>query len=296
VSGVFSEHIPVGAVPCCAAFGAGALWVPNLGDGTLSRIDPATNEVVAVIEIGASPSNPFQGAGPASMLAAFADGAVWVTKYRAEATTAIERALLKLDPATNAVVETITLDVTPGGLVAGDPGSLWLLGTRDDTILRIDTKAAVIAQRIAIESPGALALGDGSLWVQLTGEHSPIRRVDPETGEVTATIDGIEAGFLAFTAGMLWATAPGEGVVYGIDPATHAVAQRVALTVPVLVEATADTLWVFDVGDSAIIRIDPSTAEVTGRWLGSEGMSIVPTDSVVWAPDGINNEVLRIDL
>ena len=50
------------------AFGGGAVWVANTAGGTVSRIDPATSEVVATIEIGAAPSGIAVG-----------DGAVWVT-------------------------------------------------------------------------------------------------------------------------------------------------------------------------------------------------------------------------
>ena len=48
--------------------GAGAVWVANRLDGTVSRIDPETNEVVKTIEVGNAPSG-----------LAFADGRVWLT-------------------------------------------------------------------------------------------------------------------------------------------------------------------------------------------------------------------------
>jgi YVTN family beta-propeller protein len=35
--------------------GGGAVWVANSGDGTVSRIDPETNAVVATITIGGTP-------------------------------------------------------------------------------------------------------------------------------------------------------------------------------------------------------------------------------------------------
>jgi YVTN family beta-propeller protein len=37
------------------AVGAGAVWVVNRNDGTVSRIDPDRNEVVATIAIGREP-------------------------------------------------------------------------------------------------------------------------------------------------------------------------------------------------------------------------------------------------
>jgi YVTN family beta-propeller protein len=38
------------------AVGEGAVWVTNTDAGTVSRIDPATNEVVKTIEVGGAPS------------------------------------------------------------------------------------------------------------------------------------------------------------------------------------------------------------------------------------------------
>ena len=45
----------VGDFPTAVAVGHGSVWVANAGDGTLSRIDPETSEVVATIQLGASP-------------------------------------------------------------------------------------------------------------------------------------------------------------------------------------------------------------------------------------------------
>ena len=47
--------IDVGAEPEGIAVGAGAVWVANTGDGTVSRIDPATKKVVKTIDVGNRP-------------------------------------------------------------------------------------------------------------------------------------------------------------------------------------------------------------------------------------------------
>jgi YVTN family beta-propeller protein len=47
--------------------GAGAVWVANSGDGTVSRIDPTTNNVVQTIGVGNAPAG-----------IAVANGLVWV--------------------------------------------------------------------------------------------------------------------------------------------------------------------------------------------------------------------------
>jgi YVTN family beta-propeller protein len=44
------------------------VWVANTASGTVSRIDPVTNEVVATIKVGNAPSG-----------ITFGDDAVWVS-------------------------------------------------------------------------------------------------------------------------------------------------------------------------------------------------------------------------
>ncbi len=48
--------IDVGEAPSAIAVGEHAVWVANSGDGTVSRIDPATNTVVETIDVGGSPA------------------------------------------------------------------------------------------------------------------------------------------------------------------------------------------------------------------------------------------------
>jgi YVTN family beta-propeller protein len=59
--------VPVGDGPVSVAFGAGAVWVANAAAGTVSRIDPETNEV-ETIEVGNAPAG-----------IAVARGLVWVS-------------------------------------------------------------------------------------------------------------------------------------------------------------------------------------------------------------------------
>jgi YVTN family beta-propeller protein len=55
--------IPVGNEPIGIDYGDGAVWVANSGDGTVSRIDPAKNTVVATIKVGGRPVGIAAGPG-----------------------------------------------------------------------------------------------------------------------------------------------------------------------------------------------------------------------------------------
>lgn len=49
------QTIQVGSDPTEVAAGAGAVWVANTGDGTVSRIDPRSGAVNKAIAVGPSP-------------------------------------------------------------------------------------------------------------------------------------------------------------------------------------------------------------------------------------------------
>jgi sugar lactone lactonase YvrE len=97
-SGELLGTIPVGTRPIESAVAFGAIWSQNFDDGTLTRIDAETGNVVTTIDIRA-----FQGTGPRG----FAVGAelLWVV-------TPNQDVLVGIDPATNTVAREIPL--TPG--------------------------------------------------------------------------------------------------------------------------------------------------------------------------------------
>jgi YVTN family beta-propeller protein len=76
----------VGPKPRFLAAGLGAVWILNQGDGTVSRINPASNKVVATIAL----ETPGNGGD-----IAIGAGAVWVTN--------LGTPLSRIDPATNQV-------------------------------------------------------------------------------------------------------------------------------------------------------------------------------------------------
>jgi YVTN family beta-propeller protein len=101
------KMVSVGNGPTGIAFGSGSVWVANSLGGTVSRLNPATDEVTATIEVGEGPTD----------VDADSD-AVWVAAERA-------RSIVQIDASTNRVVRTIELVNRPKTLAAaGD--KVWL--------------------------------------------------------------------------------------------------------------------------------------------------------------------------
>jgi YVTN family beta-propeller protein len=108
--------------PTAVAVGAGSVWVtsrfvvtdtiaahnstPKPKPGILSRIDPATNSIVATIPVGLDPFGVAVG-----------EGGVWVANRTGFT-------ISKVDPATNGVVATIPIGNRPSGVAAAESGIL----------------------------------------------------------------------------------------------------------------------------------------------------------------------------
>jgi len=103
-----TQTIGVGSGPGALAFGGGAVWVANTLDGTVSQIDPATNQVRSTVTVGASPN-----------AIAASDDAVWVANEA-------DPTIVRLDPRTGNVVQTVRTGARPTGLTLA--GSLWVAG------------------------------------------------------------------------------------------------------------------------------------------------------------------------
>jgi YVTN family beta-propeller protein len=73
--------IPVGESPDGIAVSHSSIWVSNLQDGTLTKIDPATNSVIgAPLPVGDDPTG-----------ALYAQGALWVADNQDKTVVRINR-------------------------------------------------------------------------------------------------------------------------------------------------------------------------------------------------------------
>jgi YVTN family beta-propeller protein len=136
--------IPVGESPWAIAAGADGVWVANQGDDTVSRIDPSTNLVVATITVG----------GKLTALAVGQRG-VWVSS---------DKALSMIDAGTNAVTSTLALDKI-GGLAA-DGGTIWGAESLGANVQEIDEATASVRSVIALSTNSwSIAIVGSSVWV-----------------------------------------------------------------------------------------------------------------------------------
>ena len=212
-------------VAALARSGGGGV-APVVTADTLARIDPATNKVTAVVDVGPTPS-----------AVAVSGSDVWV--YNAAGPSVSE-----IDAATEVVRHTTTLTTTPpdrldafsGPVLAADAAGVWVIG--------VDVRGRSYLTRVFSgprgkrmyrlqDEPRAVAIGYGAVWVAVHGRRdNQLLRIAPTTGAVSRTrfprsspIDGLAAGF-----GGIWVTASLSGTLYRVDPRSARVTERVHLS------------------------------------------------------------------
>jgi streptogramin lyase len=140
-TGALLGEIPLGAFPLESAVGFGAVWSPSFDDGTVTRIDPATGQVVATIEI-----SPFGGEGVRDI--AVGAELLWVITPRQDV-------LVGIDPATNTIAREVPLATGLHCEIRAIAGRIWIEDCEStDGLHVIDEAAGRELDRFGAEIPG----------------------------------------------------------------------------------------------------------------------------------------------
>jgi virginiamycin B lyase len=202
--GLIQATIPIGPADSegCIAAGAGSIWLTTSAAGILSRIDPASNSVVASITV---PSGSF--------CPVFAGGFLWVTSTE-------HSVLSKVDPSTNRVLAEIPVGKNPRFATAGG-GSVWTLNQGDGTVSRVDKKSGKLVANIPAGIPGhggEITFGFGAVWATL--DRTPITRIDAQNNSVLHQWRGDGGDSIRAGIGSIWLTNLKAGIVWRISPDT----------------------------------------------------------------------------
>jgi streptogramin lyase len=179
---------------------AESVWAFTDARGTVSRIDPVQNAVVAEFRV-------FTDCNTLT----FGETALWLT-------CPAENKVLRVDPATNLIDKTIDVSDRPVALAIGET-SVWVLCEKDGKIDRIDPKTNKVTKSIELGAPatgGAISIGEGSVWVSMTG--FPITRVDAAGEKVVQQFWGEGSGVVHAALGSVWLADAQSGKVRKFDP------------------------------------------------------------------------------
>ena len=112
--------------------------------------------------------------------------------------------VLRIDPHTDQVTQTIGVGTGPTAIAAAD-GAVWVANSLDGTISKIDPQTNTVAATIAVgDGPDAIAVGAGGLWVA-NEFGGTLSRIDPATDTVARTIRlGNRPLAVAIANGLVW--------------------------------------------------------------------------------------------
>jgi virginiamycin B lyase len=169
--------IPVGPQPEGVATTPGAVWVVDRGGPAVSRIDPATNRVVATIRIAS-----MRACCSDHMAIAAGGRAVW-------ATVPAQRTVVRIDSVTNRVTARVRLPAEPCAFLAADDRTVWAAGGHcNGTVMRADARTNKRRRGVnGAVTPLGLALGFGSLWIADLDAKS-LDRVNVRSGRIVARL------------------------------------------------------------------------------------------------------------
>jgi YVTN family beta-propeller protein len=282
------DTIPVGDSPGPIAAGSGSLWVVNLNDRTLTKIDPADRAAVQSVglHVGSGLSTP-------KLVLAAAGPNVWVW--------ACHLTLFRVDPRSGQVAQELEIFREAGAFVgyscaiAAEPGSVWVPldypqprvpGPQAVHVEAPTDAPASIVERIPVPTGprSAMTIGARSIWLA-DNESGAVRRLDPATGAITATVrvgDGPSA--MVFGHGSTWVANDIEDSVTRIDPRTTSVVRSISVGAdPVALAVGPDAIWVANSGDGTVSRIDPATNRVAKTIsVSHRPLGVAVADGLVW--------------
>lgn len=270
-NGSVTTTLAVGARPVAAVAAADSLWVANLDDHTVTRIDLSSRRILESIPIGGAPT----------ALAA-TPGAVWVSDNTGE--------ISRIDPEYDLPVQTgqLAADSTlPHGTawpMQAASGSIWIVDP-DGYVAQFDPGSGRLtgAEVDVGNEPSAVAAGAASLWVTNSADGT-VTRIDPVT-KVASTIPvGHGPDAVAVNAAGVWVANAGDDALVRINPNTGAVAATASVgDGPAAVVATATALWVANARGDTVMRLDPRSGAVTKTiHLGGSPTALVSAAGQVW--------------
>lgn len=278
-----SAPIPVGAGPLRIATAEDTVWVTSAADGTLTRIDAQSGEVVG------SPLRLGEGIGGVAV----GEGSVWVTSPRTGE-------VLRVDPVAGRLEKRIKVGGRPGAVVFGGH-RVWVADEKGAGVTAINAAGGRVYRRglYPHAAPLRLAVGAGGAWVSSATTGS-LRRIDLSDAVGAPSIP-VGRGPSGVTVGgvVVWIATSRSDSVSRFDPATKtllgepiAVGDR-----PGGIDAGTDTVWVANAGDGTVTRIAIDGGDVIGEPIevGREPGAVAVGADAVWVADNGEGAIVRIE-
>ena len=275
--------IPVGFESSLLAAGEGFVWVLDQKASTLTRIDPATMEVV-----GPPRGIPADGI-PIAL--AVGEGSVWVAVNEGRTLAVIE-----IGPELGNVRGRIVLQTTQTGtfsvlreavaLAVGEH-AVWALERGQGEVTRIDPQTGR-PKRLAegLGASSSIAAGGGAVWL---GGINGVSKLDTATGaELGSTfVDGVlesETTAIAVGTDAVWFTGSSSAKLWQIQSGGETVLDSfpVGAGPSAVAVGAGGTVWVANSADESVSRVESGDDSSQRIELGASPGGIVTAFGRVW--------------
>ncbi len=168
--------------------GAGAVWLATAAKGEITRVDPASNTVMARITVASG-----------SDYLAFGHWARW-------AVSGSGNLIQKIDPVSNHAIRQIPLGRQPGFLVESE-GAVCVQEQAGGTVARIEPATAAVTGRIKVDTSlgyGNIDTGKGKVWLRTTAGETFVV-IDAATLSINALLGKpTGSGATRYTPAGIW--------------------------------------------------------------------------------------------
>jgi outer membrane protein assembly factor BamB len=274
-AGTVEGRFPVGNAGYPALAAHGSIWLTNGETGVVSRMSPDTGEITAQIDVN---PNPETTRYDQNLIAN--ESFVWAT--------GADQTLVKIDPATNTVVERIPIQrIVYRMQILGD--AIWITDLDStNSVIRVDANTGEVTLHKNMTGwPGGLAVTDDSVW--MTPYQEPrLLRLDPETGTVLEEFSVEPHGMAVVANGdALYITGNQSRSLERFSISEGRITARFEEIGAALADGQLYATTGVSTTHGALLRLDPETLLVTAALdLGGEVGGVMPGEGFLWIPQG----------
>jgi len=262
------------------AFDGSHVWMATADAHTILKIDPATNSIIATLDVGNSPIG-----------LAFGGGYLWVADNWSASVS-------KVDVVSNTVVATIDVEHGANALAVSG-GNLWVANGWSASVSKIDMASDTVVATIPVgEGPSGLAVVGNFVWVANSGSDS-LSKIEMASDSVVATVSvgSQPRGLAAATGTFIWVANYGTNTVSKIDVGANTVVATVTVDhQPANLAVIGNFLWVG--GNNNVQKVDTVSNEVVATvyaYIWANGNAMVSAQGFLWVIDQ-QRQLTKIDL
>jgi ABC-type transport system substrate-binding protein/class 3 adenylate cyclase/streptogramin lyase len=275
-AGVLAAAVAIPVFALAGGSGGGSA-LERVDDNAVGVLDVSSRKPIAQATGIESPQDVAAGAG-----------AVWVSSSSGN--------VVKLDPQTHKVEETIEVGDGPRGLAVSGR-DLWVANSLDGTVSRVSTETNREVQKYAVgNTPSGVTVGAGSVWVTNAGDGT-ISRLDAANGAVKQLIDAEgPVRDIAFGGGSVWVSDPVGNQVVQVPVDASSPTQRINVgSGPTAIGYGGGLVWVSNSLDGTVSRIDPASGVPTTYPVGASPNGVAVGPDAAWVSDEVDGTVVRVD-